>query len=97
MSLFDLDKAMNKLKSRGFDEYATELSSSRTEQVRFSRNSKDLYNIWDHSTLVIFASRGKKTVTTSVKDPGRLDSSIELLWELAGKIPENPSFEGINP
>ncbi len=97
MSLFDLDKAMNKLKSRGFDEYATELSSSKTEQVRFSRNSKDLYNIWDHSTLVIFASRGKKTVTTSVKDPGRLDSSIELLWELAGKIPENPSFEGINP
>ena len=97
MSQFDLDKAMNKLKSRGFDEYATELSSSRTEQVRFSRNNKDLYNIWDQSTLVIFASRGKRTVTTSVKDPDRLDSSIELLWGLAGKIPENPSFEGINP
>ena len=97
MSGFDLDIAINKLRDKGFDEYALELVSSITEQVRFSRNSQDLYNNWDESVLVIFAARGKKTLSTNVKDPSRLDTSVDLLWNLAGKIPDNPSFEGINP
>lgn len=97
MTSFDVEKAMKKLEEKGFHEYALELFSSRTEQVRFSGNSKDLYNAWDHGLMVIFASRGKKTVSTNVKNPEMLDSSIETLWDLAGKIPDNPSFKGINP
>lgn len=97
MNGLDLDLAMKKLKARGFDEYAIELVSSRTEQLRFSRNSNDLYNNWDQTSLVIFASRGKKTASTNVRDLDRFDSSVDLLWELAGRIPDNLSFEGINP
>ncbi len=97
MSDFDLELAIKKLEEKGFEEYALEQISSSTEQVRFSRNSQDLYNNWDESVLVIFASRGKRTVSTNVKDPSMLESSINLLWNLAGKIPDNPSFEGINP
>lgn len=97
MNDFDLDLTMKKLMERGFNDFAMELVSSRTEQVRFSRNSQDLYNNWDQTLLAIFASRGKKTVSTNIKDPSKLDSSLDLLWELAGKIPDNPSFEGVNP
>ncbi len=97
MNEFDLDLSMKKLKERGFDEMALQLFSTRTEQVRFSGNSEDLYNNWDQTTLLIFASRGKKVVSTTVKDPSRLESSIEALWNISGNIPDNPSFEGINP
>lgn len=97
MNEFSTDLALKKLEARGFDDFAVELAVSSVEQVRFSRNSEDIYNNWDERYLVIFASRGKRTVSTNVKDPDKLDAGIDTLWELAGKIPENPSYEGINP
>jgi PmbA protein len=97
MSDFDLDHILKKLKEKGFDDYALELFSSQTEQVRFSGNSEDLYNNWNQTTLVIFASRKQRVVSTTVRDPASLDSSIQLLWDLSGKIPNNPAFQGINP
>lgn len=97
MTEADLDLIMNKLTRKGFDEIALKYRKMRTEQVRFSRNSQDLYNDWDESDVSVFAARGKRTVFTSIKDFNKLDETIERIWVMAGKIPENPLFEGLNP
>lgn len=96
MSGMDLDSVMDRLLKKGFDEVALESIENSMEQVRFSRNSKDLYNNWSEKSLFIFASQGRKTVNTVIKDVARVDESIDKLWKLSRNIPDNPSYEGIN-
>ncbi|MCL5783269.1 MAG: TldD/PmbA family protein [Candidatus Thermoplasmatota archaeon] len=97
MTQFDLDEIFRKLESRGFEQIALESSVSTLEQVRFSRNTKDLYNNWKEKDLSIFASVGDKSASTVVKDDSRIDDSIDKLWSVCHKIPENQSFTGLNP
>lgn len=93
----DLEIILKKLTDRGFQDVALEYRKTHTEQVRFSRNTEDLYNDWDESTVSIFASRGKKVVSTVLGDLSNLEGRIEQLWEISKKVPENNRFEGINP
>lgn len=97
MSSLDLDRTMEKLLARGFKEAALGHVVSSVEQVRFSGNEKDLYNTWEQSSLMIFASNGKKIASTSIKDFSGIEESIEKMWEVSGKIPDNGTYEGINP
>lgn len=93
----DLDKIHGKLVSRGFEEVALEHVKTNVEQVRFSRNSKDLFNNWNESKIIVFASRGKKTVSTNIKDMAKLDQSLDKLRIVSDRIPDNPAYEGLNP
>lgn len=97
MTGIDLDSVHRKILDSGFDEAALEQRDSRVEQIRFSRNLKDLYNDWEETSLVIFASRGKRTVTTVVKDASKLGESIDRLHDISTKIPDNPVYGGLNP
>ncbi|MCL4335781.1 MAG: TldD/PmbA family protein [Candidatus Thermoplasmatota archaeon] len=94
---FDLEGIFRKLESRGFEQIALESSESTMEQLRFSHNTKDLYNIWREKDLGIFASVGDKSASTVVKDESRIDESIDKLWSVCHKIPGNQSFSGLNP
>ena len=97
MNPHDLDLIMKKLTSRGFQEVALQYRKTRTEQVRFSQNSEDLHNDWDESSVSVFAASRKKTVSTTIADMGNVDATIDKLWNISVKIPDNLSFEGINP
>ncbi len=93
----DLDLILKKITERGFNEASLQYTRTRTEQVRFSRNIEDVHNDREESNISVFAARGKRTVSTNIKNFERVEESIQRLWEVAGKVPENPKFEGINP
>lgn len=91
------DKIFEKLSRRGIDEAVVEQSDDRTRQMRFSESRKDLFNTWSESTASIFASRGKKVVSISIKDFSKIDEAVDEVSTLLDKVPENPEFMGINP
>lgn len=97
MNPTDLDLIMKKLTSRGFQEVALQYRKTRTEQVRFSQNAEDLHNDWDESSVSVFAANRRKTVSTTIAHMENLDETLDKLWKISGKTPENPGFEGINP
>lgn len=93
----DLDLLMGKLISKGFEEVSLQLTETQMDQVRFSANTQDLYNTWDERNLFIFAARGKRTISTNLKDISRVNETVERLWNLAGQVPENKGFSSLNP
>lgn len=97
MTGIDLDQLMKKLLSRGFEEISLELSEIEMGQARFSRNTQDLYNIWNESSVSVFAATGKRTISTNIKDLSRVDDTVDMLWKTAEKVPDNPAFSGLNP
>lgn len=97
MSSMDLDLILKKLTGIGFQEVALQHTKTRMEQVRFSQNLEDLHNNWEEEGVSVFAARGKRTVSTNIKNFEKLDEIAGRLWEISGKVPENPKFEGINP
>ncbi len=97
MSSVDLDLILKKLTGMGFQEVALQYTKTRMEQVRFSQNLEDLHNNWEEEGVSVFAANGKRTVSTTIKNFDKLDETARRLWEISGKVPENPKFEGINP
>ncbi|KAA8921892.1 MAG: TldD/PmbA family protein [Thermoplasma sp.] len=95
MIMFDLDR-ISEIFDKKFDEYAIEMHVNRDEQVRFSNGSRDLHNIWQESVLLVFVSRGKRTIMTTIKEGADLEKSIEDLSRRIDQAPENPLFSGIN-
>ena len=65
-------------------------------QVRFSNNRVDLESSWAEESIEVFAARGKKIIAYEMNDLSRLDSAVEFLAETIDRMPENPSYEGIN-
>ncbi|QRF75280.1 peptidase PmbA [Thermoplasmatales archaeon] len=92
-----IDRIYEKLSRMGMDEIVINGVSSDTEQLRFSNNSKDLLNQWYEIEYSVFAARGKRMAEVTLKSENEVDAKLEELRHMIERVPENPSFFGINP
>lgn len=92
-----VDYVFEKLQRKGMDDIAVERIESSISQVRYSDNSKDLYNDWSEDTISVFAAKGKKIGVINIKDYSSMDKRIDELVDICNRVPENPSYFGINP
>ncbi len=91
-----LDRLYERLSRRNFDDIVLQQVSGAVSQVRFSNNRVDLESNWVEETIEVFAARGKKIIAYEINDLSRLDSAVEFLTGTVDRMPENPSYEGIN-
>ncbi len=78
---------------KSFDEYSIENIKENIEELRFSNNSMDIYNIWDYNDINIFVSKNKKIASMNVKD----NDYLKKLNEIIKYVPDNNSYYGMNP
>lgn len=81
----------------GMDEIVINGTSRDIEQLRFSQNSKDLLNQWYENEYSVFAAKGKRIAEVTLKSSTEIDQRLDELKNMIEKVPENPSFFGINP
>ncbi|EQD69339.1 Zn-dependent protease, partial [mine drainage metagenome] len=91
-----MKKYLKILKAKDLSEYVVATTVTDTDQVRFSADSKDLFNHWSEKSAVIFISRGKKifsTTISNVEDPGvEVNKAVSIL----DTLPENANYNGLS-
>ncbi len=91
------DQIYDKLSRKGLDNIVVENVRENNSQVRFSRDSKDIFNLWVEDSTKVFVSRGKKTASSQIQDYSQVDNFVEKLLFMLEHTPENENFRGINP
>ena len=91
------EKFLSLVKKSGADDVVVSLSSHESSQVKFSNNRISNNMIYQSSSLSVFASFGKRIVSTSVKtfDDKALEKSASFLAKFAKSIEPNPNYMGI--
>ena len=92
-----VDRIYEKLSRMEMDEIVINEVSSDIEQLRFSQNSRDLLNQWYENEYSVFASRGRRMAEVTLKSESEIDTKLNELRNMIDRVPENPSFFGINP
>ena len=91
-----VDRIYEKLSRMGMDEIVINEVSSDIEQLRFSQNSRDLLNQWYEKEYSVFASMGRRMAEVTLKSESEIDTKLNELRNMINRVPENPSFFGIN-
>lgn len=91
-----VDYIYDRLISRGIDEAAVKQVHNRTSQIRFSESTRDLHNLWDETSVSVFAAKGKKVTGTVIRDMGAIDRSIDGIVDACNRIPGNPEYMGMS-
>jgi PmbA protein len=91
------EKFLSRIRKSGADDAVVSLSSHESSQVKFSNSRISNNMIYQSSSLSVFASFGKRIVSTSVKtfDDAALEKSAAFLAKFAKSIEPNPNYMGI--
>lgn len=82
-------------RSAGADDAVAEVMDTTISQVRYSNKVIDATNWWTEKNAYMFASVGKRTISTDFRDLSEAVSLVPRLVELAKRSPENKTFLGI--
>ncbi|MEM3811416.1 MAG: DNA gyrase modulator, partial [Thermoplasmata archaeon] len=94
-----LDLAENivkKLQMQGIDEVSVIIEERDQKQIRFSNNEIDIYKNWIDSEISLFLAKGKKTLSTIIKDFNKIDEQLATFVKLVNQVPDNDDFYGLN-
>jgi PmbA protein len=94
-----LDLAENivkKLQMQGIDEVSVIIEERDQKQIRFSNNEVDIYKNWIDSEISLFLAKGKKTLSTTIKDFNKIDEQLSTFVKLVNQVPDNDEFYGLN-
>ncbi len=92
-----VDRIYGYLDREGVRDIVIVRTRDETRQLRFSNNRKDLFNVWDEQYISLFGALGKRVGSTIVRPHLKLEPQLDAFISLLRKLPENPSFYGINP
>ena len=92
-----VEQIYGKLSRKGAENIVVQRICSSTRQVRFSENSEDLFNEWKEDTTSVFASIGRKVGSIVIKNYNKIEESVDDLIRMCRLVPDNPSYNGINP
>jgi|YelNatPaOPRAMG01_1025707.scaffolds.fasta_scaffold00551_17 PmbA protein len=84
------------LRKKDLTEYVVATSVTDTDQIRFSADSKDLFNHWSETSAAIFISRGKKIFSTTISNVNKPEIEIEKALSILTTLPENSNYMGIS-
>ncbi|MCL4451050.1 MAG: TldD/PmbA family protein [Candidatus Thermoplasmatota archaeon] len=84
------------LRKKDLSEYVVATSVTDTDQVRFSADSKDLFNHWSEKSAAIFISRGKKIFSTTISNVEMPEHEIDKAVSILNTLPENTNYMGIS-
>ncbi len=91
-----IDRLFEKLSRRNFDDIVLQQVSGDVSQVRFSGNMVDQESTWVDDSVDVFVARGRKIIAYEMNDLSRTDEAVEFLASTIDRMPENPSYGGIN-
>ena len=84
------------LRKKDLSEYIVATSVTDTDQVRFSADSKDLFNHWSEKSAAIFISRGRKIFSTTISNVAMPEQEIDKAVSVLNTLPENTNYMGLS-
>lgn len=87
---------VKKLQKQGIDEVSVIIEERDQKQIRFSNNDVDIYKNWVDSEINLFLAKGKKTLSTTIKDFNKIDEQLAMFVKLVNHVPDNDDFFGLN-
>jgi PmbA protein len=84
------------LRKKDLSEYVVATSVTDTDQVRFSVDSKDLFNHWSEKSAAIFISKGKKIFSTTISNVTAPELEIDKAVSVLNTLPENTNYMGLS-
>ncbi len=90
------DRIYKLLEKRDLSDFVVTTTDTNTDQVRFSADSKDLYNHWEEVAASIFISKGQRLYSTTITDLESPGNEIDAAVSIMQSLPENKNFYGIS-
>ncbi|MGC8514960.1 MAG: metallopeptidase TldD-related protein [Thermoplasmata archaeon] len=84
------------LRKKDLSEYVVATSVTNTDQVRFSADSKDLFNHWSEKSAAIFICKGKKIFSTTISNVEMPELEIDKAVSVLNTLPENSNYMGLS-
>jgi PmbA protein len=84
------------LRKKDLTEYVVATSVTDTDQVRFSGDSKDVFNHWSEKSAAIFIGKGRKIFSTTISNVDVPEMEIEKAVSILNTLPENSNYMGIS-
>jgi len=90
------EKILKILRAKDLSEYVVATTVTDTDQVRFSADSKDLFNHWSEKSAAIFISRGRKIFSTTISNVEQPGEEIDKALSILNTLPENDNYNGLS-